>query len=71
MSIPFLKSKDGASPSFDVVELSKQKDQSPLEICCQELIDAVHSKDASAVASCIKSILDVAKNEPESEMEMS
>ncbi len=45
-----------------------QEDQG-LMACCESLIQAIHSKDAKAVADAIKDIMDVIEESPEHEAE--
>lgn len=67
--IPFLKRKDEASASGPVDSIKREPDQEPefdtLEAAGQDLIDAIHSKDAKAVAAALRAAFDLAQPEGE------
>lgn len=66
--IPFLKRKDEASVSMPVDSIKREPDEEQpfdaLEAAGQDLINAVHAKDAKAVAAAFRSALELA-SQPE------
>lgn len=68
--LPFLKKTKEASVSGPVETLTRGSDESEpdmLSSMAEELIEAIHSKDASLVASTLKSIFQVCDSEPHEE----
>jgi hypothetical protein len=71
--IPFLKRKDEASISAPADKIQRKPDEEPefdtLEAAGQDLIDAIHSKDAKAVAAALRAAFELADSEPHTEGE--
>jgi hypothetical protein len=69
--LPFLKNTKEASVSMpaDVKkrEPDDESDFDALETAGQDLIDAVHSKDARAVAAALRAAFEIADSEPHEE----
>ena len=64
MMIPFLKHSKEASVSMPADSIKREPDEEPefdtLEAAGQDLIDAIHSKDAKAVAAALRAALELA-----------
>lgn len=69
--LPFLKKKDGFASS-SVINIDRKPDEpndsnAGIEACAQDLISAVHAKDASAAASAIRAAFEMLESEPHEE----
>lgn len=71
--LPFLKRNKEASASIPEETIKREPDEESeydgLESCAQELIDAVHSKDAKAVCTALRSAFELMDSEPHIEGE--
>lgn len=65
--IPFLKRKDDVSVSIPGDSIKREPDEEPefdsLEAAGEDLISAVHSKDAKAVAAALRAAISLAQPE--------
>lgn len=74
--LPFLKAASSSGLSIknrtpDEPADESSSDSAGLEVCAQDLINAIHSKDTKRVASAIKAAFDIASSMPEEEEEES
>lgn len=71
--LPFLKYKLEASASAPAESMKREPDEEPeydaLESAGQDLIDAIHSKDAKGVAVALRAAFQLADSEPHEEGE--
>lgn len=70
--LPFLKNKHqqtGVIVQNRTPDEPKDSEDQGLMACAQDLIDAVHSKDAKRVASALKAAFEIADSEPHVEGE--
>ncbi len=65
--VKMARSSDGLQPA----EAPEESDTYGLDTCAQDLIDAVHSKDATRVAQVLKDAFDILESQPHSEAEES
>lgn len=69
--IPFLKHSKKGSVSAPVDSIKREPDEGAeydaLEAAGQDLIDAVHAKDAAAVAAALRAAFELADSEPHEE----
>lgn len=77
ISLPFLKNMKERAPQAGVIiktrtpdeqpEASDDDSSAPIEACAEELIRAVHAKDAKAAAMAIKDAFEILDSEPHEE----
>ncbi len=70
--LPFLKNKQqqsGVIVQNRTPDEPKDSEDQGLMACAQDLIDAVHAKDAKRVASALKAAFEIADSEPHVEGE--
>lgn len=73
ISLPFLKNIKERSNQVGVIVKTRAPDEKPdtqegdpaIEACAQELIDAVHAKNAKAAAQAIQDAFEILKSRPE------
>jgi hypothetical protein len=71
--LPFLKrTKEGsASMPVDHIKRDADEDKEPnmdsMEVCAQELCDAVHAKDVKAIAAALRAAFELCDLEPHEE----
>lgn len=77
--LPFLKSKKDKTSSSGLIIKTREPDEKSaeemekeqseesysVEACAQELINAIHAKDAKAVSTALKDLMDVMEIQPE------
>lgn len=73
--LPFLKKRQEVSVSIptDIVKRDsdheEEEDFDGLESCCEEMIDAFHSRDAKALAAALRAAFQICDLEPHEEGE--
>lgn len=71
--LPFLKKKDDFSVSMPAEVKTRDPDSEPefdsLEACGQDLVDAIHAKDAKGVAAALRAGFLLCDSEPHEEAE--
>ena len=72
--LPFLKNKKDAGMSSGLIVKTREPDKTEenqddgmLDMCCKDIISAIHSKDHKALASALKDAIQSLESEPPQE----